>query len=1002
MACGEVPFLSPAGLLSGCLPPNAPGPEDTLRDTAVTDIFFEWLFEEAPEGIVLADSQCQVLRTNRKFREIFQYTDAEVRGKNIDELVVLTPEEIQEAQEISRRTCAGERCAFSSTFRSRKDGSRVPVSLVVSPLETPRGRLYCAIYRDISSQCRTENSLHRRFALEKMLSRISARFLKDSSLDRAIQQALEDLGSFFGADRGYVFQIDPEGSTQSNTHEWCAPGVTPEKTHLQRIAMDATPWWIDTLRREGAILIHDVDFMPPEAALEQELLKSQGIRSLFVLGWTSGDTVEGYVGFDNTRHPGAWNQEDLEELKFFRDLLESALHKRATEQAWRRSEKRYEAVVQDQEDLVCRFAPDGRLRFANRAFFAFFGLDRGAINAFSVVRCVAPAHQEAFRADMDRITPENPRCLRMEEMSNLAGEPRWFQWSNVGIFDDRGLLQEIQGVGRDVTETMETEQALRESRDLLEERVEARTAELATINTELRRENSRRQRTEDALKAQIRYTEAILRTVPDTVLVFDQNGTVTDVVTHAAMALPHRLPPGRALEEFLPPETVPRVREAMGRTLELQTLQTVEYTDEQGRSFEARLAPLCRGEELCDRVVCLSVDITRRKEIEASLRSARDQAENANRTKAIFLANMSHEIRTPLNAVLGMARLLRDSPLSEDQRELLQHVLASGEKLLSLLNNLLTLARLETEGISPARKPLDLRALVRDAVADAESAFRRKGIALHSSLDHRIPEKVWGDGNLLRSCLDVLLHNAASFTSAGRVSLTVAQDRSEGTAPFWRFSVTDTGIGIATEDLQRIFEPFTQLDEGLNKRHQGAGTGLAITQKMVQAMGGHVSVESAPGQGSTFSFTLDLPPVSSPATPTSLLPSGMRVLLAEDNPVDRKLAQLMLRKEGVELCMVETGIQALEILDRETFDLAILDMQMPDMDGLETALRLRQREREQHRPALPLVAMTAFSQSGDPERCFAAGMDSFLGKPFTAETLRQALHTALEKHRPEG
>ena len=162
------------------------------------------------------------------------------------------------------------------------------------------------------------------------------------------------------------------------------------------------------------------------------------------------------------------------------------------------------------------------------------------------------------------------------------------------------------------------------------------------------------------------------------------------------------------------------------------------------------------------------------------------------------------------------------------------------------------------------------------------------------------------------------------------------------------------------------------------------------------------SRESAPGQGSTFSFTLDLPPVSSPATPTSLLPSGMRVLLAEDNPVDRKLAQLMLRKEGVELCMVETGIQALEILDRETFDLAILDMQMPDMDGLETALRLRQREREQHRPALPLVAMTAFSQSGDPERCFAAGMDSFLGKPFTAETLRQALHTALEKHRPEG
>jgi len=989
--------LSPTPPLPEDVHADASAPEDTLRDSAIVGAFFEELFEEASEGIVFVDAHRRVIRSNRQFREMFQYSDEEIRGKIIDHLVTTSSEELAEAEDLSRRVGAGEYVSLSSTFRSRKDGSRLPVALTVFPIKTSRGAFHYAAYQDISSLCLAEDSLRRRLVLEKVLSRISARFLKDLCLDHAIHQALGDLGAFFSADRGYVFQVDPEGATHSNTHEWCAPGISPAKDQLQRIAMDATPWWIDTLRREGAIIVPDVRSMPPEAAHEREILRAQGIQSLFVLSWGSGDSVTGYVGFDNNRHPGAWSQDDVEELKFFRDLLEHALKKRATERALRQSEKRYEAVVQDQDDLVCRFSPDGLLRFANRAFFSFFGLDRHALHAFSVFQCALPSAQEPLREAMARIVLKSPRLLRTERMITRGGETRWLQWSYGGIFDDRGSLLEIQGVGRDITEAIKTEQALRESRDLLEQRVEQRTAELETTNRELRQENARRKKTEDALKAQIRYTEAILRTVPDAVLVFDQGGTVTDVVTHMAPDQLPRFPSGHKLEDFLPPETVPRVREAIGRTLSHLSLQTVEYTDEGGRSFEARLAPLCRGDHLCDRVVCLAIDITHRKEIEESIRAARDQAEGANRAKSVFLANMSHEIRTPLNAVLGMARLLKDSLLSEDQQDLLQHILSSGEKLLSLLNNLLTLARLETEGISPTPGPLDLRALVEKAGSETGQLFRRKGLTFRVLWDPRLPEKVLGDEGLLRTCLDVLLHNAASFTSEGGVSLAISPEDPGGNPSLYRFSVTDSGIGIAAQDLKKIFEPFTQLDDGLSKRHQGAGTGLAITKRIVQALGGSVSVESVPGKGSTFSFSLNLPPASGPGPSGGFpLPPGLRVLLVEDNPVDRKLIQLMLRKDKAELRVAESGDQATEMLEREPFDLVILDMPEGELGCLKDALSLR----DQRYPSLSLVALGASARPEDSGRWFDAGGDGFIPKPFTAETLHQALRQALDRRAP--
>ncbi|BBU56369.1 hypothetical protein KU6B_26340 [Mameliella alba] len=414
-----------------------------------------------------------------------------------------------------------------------------------------------------------------------------------------------------------------------------------------------------------------------------------------------------------------------------------------------------------------------------------------------------------------------------------------------------------------------------------------------------------------------------------------------------------------------------------------------------GRSFYLQATPRPSGGH-----VLVHTDITDLRNQNAALRAARDAADVANKAKSSFLANMSHEIRTPMNGIVGMADLLTETDLSAEQADYVATIRSAALALTSLISDILDFSKVEAGRLEIEQAPFAPASLVEEVRHLLVPLAGQKGLGLRCTVDADVPGVVAGDALRIRQVLMNLMGNAIKFTVAGEVSLHLS--RAAPTGGNLRFAVADTGIGIPADRLSAIFDPFEQVHQGRDRAFEGTGLGLTISKRLIDAMGGEISARSDLGVGSVFAVDLPLPavasgkPLSEPLALAQMRLDGIRVLVAEDNRTNQAVAQKLLERRGAAVTLVDDGRAAVELFHPDRFDLVLMDLSMPVMNGLDATRMIRETARLRGWPHRPIIALTGNAFEKDREEARAVGMDGFLSKPVRSSTLMQAIATQLE------
>ncbi len=624
----------------------------------------------------------------------------------------------------------------------------------------------------------------------------------------------------------------------------------------------------------------------------------------------------------------------------------------------RASERNYRELVQSADSIILRWGRDGTIGFINEFGARFFGYEAAELLGTSINNLVP--HNQADGRDLHLMLAdifEHPAEYRTNLNQNLRknGELVWVSWNNRPLCDEEGRVVEMLSVGSDTTDRKQAEDLLR----LSEERF-----------------------------------RNLIDLAADTIVVGDQNGVIIGANQQAEKLSGYSCQElvGMHITSFFTAEELQRT------PLRFDLLKSgqVIVNERMLLRKDGSLLPVEMSSKLMPDGTCQAFlrDMTVRKQIEQELIKASE-------AKSLFLANMSHEIRTPLNAIIGINSLLSERLEPGELRELAKDSMAAANNLLDIISDVLDISKIESGKLELVTVPFSPRMLINQLERMFSAMVKEKGLRFEVALASGLPEMVVSDPARIQQIGVNLLSNALKFTSQGviRLRLSGAEADSAGVMTL-ELQVSDSGKGILPENIARVFQPFVQEDLSTTRKYGGTGLGLAISRHLAEMLGGEISVASRVGEGST--FTCRIPCKVSQhvllsdqqqrmkADELRAATRRLRILVAEDSVVNCKMMEAILRLEGHRVRFAENGRKALELWRSEPFDLILMDIQMPEMDGVQATKVIRAEEAERGE-RIPIIALTAYAMSGDRQRFLDADMDDYLAKPITAEQLRRLL-----------
>ncbi len=630
------------------------------------------------------------------------------------------------------------------------------------------------------------------------------------------------------------------------------------------------------------------------------------------------------------------------------------------------------AIVESSEDAIVGKTLDGIVTSWNAGAERVYGYTAEEMIGRSMAVVMPPGQEAELSTLLERIR-RGEHIEHLETVRLRKDGSRRDVWLTLSpIVDAAGAVIGASSIARDITERHRIEQALRDS----EERF-----------------------------------RAISASAQDSIIVIDNDGRVSfwNQAAEKTFGYTEDEALGKDVHRLLaPPVYAPRYTSGLatfrqtGQGPAVGAISELTAVHKNGTEFPLELSVSAVRLGGTWQAVGIARDVTDRKRAETQLREAKEAAEAASRVKSEFVANMSHEIRTPMNGIIGMTELALGTELTAEQREYLEMVKSSADSLLSVINDVLDFSKIEAGKLSLEHIGFDPHQICLETIKALQLRADEKGLTLSCAPAPGLPTALVGDPGRLRQILFNLIGNALKFTDRGGVMVRLTVDAETADFVELHGSVADSGIGISAEQQERIFGAFEQGDSSMTRRYGGTGLGLPITSKLVRLMGGRLWVESGLGAGSTFHFTLRLERAATGtmAGAPALLPSAtaapeparaLHVLLAEDNLVNQRLAMRLLEKHGCRVTVASNGAQVLAAVERQTFDVILMDVQMPDIDGCDAAKCIRERERSLGGGHVPIIALTAHALKGDRERCLQAGMDGYVAKPVDAKRLLAAI-----------